>query len=400
METMRAGEDEVANYNDARAMVTPSRTAWALPCARPPLPRLSGSSSGRCVRRPRMQAAAAFVENTGDKGGGNGLVNEKVKVRARERKQNQHDKIVQVELRDVCLSFDGKAVLDGLNLKIYKDECVAIIGVSGTGKSSTLRIISGLTMPSSGEVYLRGRKRTRSITDEFNLNRLFKLFMEAWIDDDETAGKQAQSEAQGEEDEPRVSMVFQNAALLDSLTVGENIELALRYQTDQRSDLSDAEVYDMIKLWLKRVGLADAIYKLPEQLSGGMRKRASFARAVCFNPKMPSSAPDILLYDEPSAGLDPTSSTRIENLINDLRPFCPTSVVVTHQFSTIRRTADRVVFLHKGRTVWDGPVAQLDTTHNPYVVQFRNSSLDGPLIDNGDDDEGGISSEGGLSGLK
>lgn len=252
-------------------------------------------------------------------------------------------KRAQVVLRDVHLSYDGKAVLRGLNLEIHSGEATVIIGTSGTGKSTALRVITGLAVPDSGDVIIRGWRRTKSIAREKGPNR--------------------------------VSMVFQSPALFDSLTVAQNVAFSL----EREGKMSKKRILELVKLFLKRVDLEDAIDKYPEQLSGGMRKRVSVARAIIHDPEKPETAPDILLYDEPTAGLDPTASTRIENIIRSLQDVCPTCVVVTHQFSTIRRTADRVVLMHDGTIVWDGSVRELDTTDNPYVRQFMSGSLDGPL---------------------
>lgn len=219
-----------------------------------------------------------------------------------------------------------------------------------------MRLISGLALPTEGEVVLRGQTRTHSLASVVEYGPVVR--------------------AAGEPAPPRIAMVFQNAALFDSMTIRQNIAFPLA----QKTGLPSATIDGHVRTWLSRVGLpSDILDKLPEQLSGGMRKRASFARAVIFDPADLTTAPDIVCYDEPTAGLDSVSSTRIENVIAQLRVFCPTSVVVTHQFSTIRRTADRVIFLHDGVAVWQGPVSKLDTTDNPYVRQFMTSSLDGPL---------------------
>lgn len=207
-------------------------------------------------------------------------------------------------------------------------------------------------MPNKGEVLLRGRKRLRPITD-FSFG-----------DEDER------------EPNLRVSMVFQNGALFDSMTVGQNIGFPL----SQKTNISPERIRELVDIWLDRVGLSPDVYDLlPGKLSGGMRKRVSFARSAIFDPEDLSTAPDILLIDEVTAGLDPVASTRIEDLIRQMQTYCPTCVVVTHQFSTIRRTADRVVFLHEGLAVWDGPVDEIDTTENPFVKQFMSASAQGPL---------------------
>lgn len=176
----------------------------------------------------------------------------------------------------------------------------------------------------------------------------------------------------------KVAMVFQQAALLDALTVRQNVG----FELFNHSNLKHERIVQLVDAALLRVGLSGIADLYPSQLSGGMRKRVSFARATLYDPEDRSTAPQLVLYDEPSAGLDPPSSTRIENCIRDLQTVCSTYVVVTHQLSTIRRTADRVVFLHQGQVQWDGPIADIDTTTNPFIRQFLSASLDGPLDDN------------------
>lgn len=256
---------------------------------------------------------------------------------------DEESNTAQVILRDIHLSYGGNPILKGLNLEIRRGEATAIIGTSGTGKSTTLRVITGLSVPDSGDVIIRGWRRTKSIAWQRGPNR--------------------------------VSMVFQSAALFDSMTVLENVAFSLL----REGKTSDDRIIELVTMFLRRVGLEDAMYKFPEQLSGGMKKRVSLARAIIYDTDKPETAPDILLYDEPTAGLDPTASTRIEDIIRSLQDVCPTCIVVTHQFSTIRRTADRVVLMHDGRIVWDGPVQDLDTTEDPYVRQFMSGSTDGPL---------------------
>lgn len=173
----------------------------------------------------------------------------------------------------------------------------------------------------------------------------------------------------------KVSMVFQQSALFDSLTVCENVG----FELFEHTSLPDSRILSLVEAALARVGLFGVMDKYPRELSGGMRKRVSFARAVLYDPDNISSAPELILFDEPSSALDPTSTTRIENCIRELQVVCPTYVVVTHELSTIRRTADRVVFLHDGRVQWDGSVEEIDTTDNPFMVQFMTASLEGPL---------------------
>lgn len=307
--------------------------AWVIPGVAPTSRRWPLSLPATSPRRRRRVTAVA--EQT------------RPRIDGKTVKDPAHDAPpVEVELKDVWVSLGGKNVLKGLNLNIRRGEATAIIGTSGTGKSTALRVITGLIMPDAGEVILRGVRRTKSIAQE--------------------KGKL------------RISMVFQHAALFDSITVGENVGFGMMRERGDRR-LSDERIDELVKLYLMRVDMEEAIDKFPEELSGGMKKRASFARAVIHDPEKPETAPDILVYDEPTAGLDPTASTRIENMIRDLQDVCKTCVVVTHQFSTIRRAADRVVLMHEGAVVWDGSVNDLDTTDNPYVRQFMSASLQGPL---------------------
>lgn len=251
-----------------------------------------------------------------------------------------------VILEDIHLSFGGKAVLNGLNLKLRRGEGTAIIGTSGTGKSTTLRVICGLELPDRGRVTVCGWERTKHIAEEVG--------------------------------PVKVAMVFQQGALFDSMTVGENVGFELH----EVNRLPEARIKKLVGEALGSVGMRGTEDLYPRELSGGMRRRVAFARAVVHDPDIKDTIPEVVLYDEPSAGLDPTASTRIENCIRKLQEVCGTFVVVTHQLSTIRRTADRVVFLHKGAVQWDGSIHEVDHTDNPFVRQFMQASLDGPLTEN------------------
>jgi phospholipid/cholesterol/gamma-HCH transport system ATP-binding protein len=251
-----------------------------------------------------------------------------------------------VELQNVRKSFGDKVVLDGVDLRIDRNETIAIIGPSGTGKSTVLRIIAGLMAPDSGEVLIQGKPRKGLIEDE--------------------------------SDPFRIALVFQQAALFDSLTVDENVGFLLY----QHSNLSHDRVKQLVDQSLEKVGLSGIADLYPSQLSGGMRKRVSFARAIMEDPDDPGDDPELVLYDEPTAGLDPIASTIVEDLMQDLRlkvKCCSTYVVVTHQESTIRRTADRVVMLYQGQVKWQGLTSEIDHTDNHYVRQFFQGSTDGPI---------------------
>ena len=251
-----------------------------------------------------------------------------------------------IELKGVSKSFGNNIILDDVDLTIYQGEALAIIGPSGTGKSTILRIISGLLMQDAGEIYIKGKQRQGLVEDG--------------------------------DDSINISMVFQQAALFDSLTVAENVGFSLY----QHSKLSPQRIRALVDEKLEMVGLPGIGHLLPADLSGGMRKRVSFARAVMADPDDPENIPEAILYDEPTAGLDPVASTVIEDLIRRLQCLqggCTTYAVVTHQDSTIRRTADRVVCLYQGKVQWQGTVDQLDTTDHPLIRQFVSGSLQGPI---------------------
>lgn len=265
------------------------------------------------------------------------------------------DQDVLVEFRNVHKAFGTKKVLRGATFNVRRGEAVGIIGGSGTGKSTTLRLISGLLQPDAGEVIIKGRKRSGLASD----------------------GNESDFGLQ-------LGLVFQNAALFDSLTVGENVG----FQLYEHSSLSDEEVERTVKANLAKVGLIDVDRLYPAQLSGGMKKRVALARAI--TAEMDTGLEKLIMYDEPTAGLDPVASTVVEDLMRSLHT--PSShqngsngkgvtsyMVVTHQHSTIRRAVDRLVFLHEGKVVWQGPTEEFDTSENPYVRQFANGLLEGPI---------------------
>ena len=251
-----------------------------------------------------------------------------------------------IELKGISKSFGKNVVLDRVDLTIYRGEALAAIGPSGTGKSTILRIIAGLLAPDAGEVFVQGQRR------------------EGWVDD--------------VADPIGIGMVFQQAALFDSLSVEENVGFLLY----QHSKLPRHRIRELVNEKLEMVGLPGIGDRYPAQLSGGMRKRVSFARAIMANPDNSRDTPEVLLYDEPTAGLDPIASTMIEDLIRDLQAAqggCSTYVMVTHQDSTIRRTADRIVFLYQGKLQWEGTVSDINRTDNLLVRQFFSGSVAGPI---------------------
>lgn len=259
---------------------------------------------------------------------------------------NQDETTPLIELKGVSKSFGSNVILDRVNLRVEPGEALVIIGPSGTGKSTILRMIAGLLPIDEGAIYIKGQKREGLIEDQ--------------------------------EDPIGISMVFQQAALFDSLTVEENVGFTLY----QHSNLSNSKIKELVNEKLEMVGLMGTGKRFPSELSGGMRKRVSFARAIMYNPDNPKSRPEIILYDEPTAGLDPIASTVIEDLVRNLqctKRACGTYIMVSHQDSTIRRTADRVVFLYGGKIQWQGTVEEIDTTNNPLVRQFFSASVEGPI---------------------
>ena len=234
---------------------------------------------------------------------------------------------MSIEVKNLIKSFDKHKVIDDISFKVDNGETLAIVGFSGSGKSTVLKLISGLVQKDSGEIITTGN----------------------------------------------IAMVFQYSALIDSLNVYENISFALHERKDLRKMYSEARIKEIVKEKLDLVGLAGIEKKFPSELSGGMQKRVSFARAIV-------SEPEIILYDEPTAGLDPMSSTLIEDYIVRLKQETnAASIVVTHQMSTITRTADKVLMLYGGKCVFYGTPDELCRQDTPYTKQFVSASLDGPM---------------------
>jgi phospholipid/cholesterol/gamma-HCH transport system ATP-binding protein len=235
-----------------------------------------------------------------------------------------------IQLMDIHKNFNGKKVLDGVNLNVRKSELLAIIGPSGCGKSTILRLIIGLFQPTSGEIVVKDKNIVN-------------------IDKDELIDLRK-----------HIGMVFQSSALFDSLSVGENVAFGLR----EHSNMPEPKINETVATKLKLVGLDGAADLMPSELSGGMQKRVSLARALATDP-------EIILYDEPTTGLDPIMATSIEDLIIDLHKKLGTSaIVVTHQLSTVYRIADRIVMLHNGKIIEAGTPEETKKSDNPIIKQF------------------------------
>jgi phospholipid/cholesterol/gamma-HCH transport system ATP-binding protein len=248
--------------------------------------------------------------------------------------------MIRIECHDVWKSFDDKRVLRGLNLTIEAGETVVIIGQSGTGKSVLLKHIVGLLHPDRGAVLVDGQN-----VGKMSRKKLFELRM-------------------------HFGMVFQSAALFDSLSVLENVGLGIREHTEK----TDEEVKKICEEKLHMVGLESSGDKAPAELSGGMKKRVGFARAIAMDPQC-------VLYDEPTTGLDPIMSDVINNLIIKLaHELKITSVVVTHDLASAYKVADRIAMLHEGVVIFEGTPEQVRDTDHPLVRQFIEGRAEGPIV--------------------
>lgn len=250
-----------------------------------------------------------------------------------------NQKKIAISIQNLVKSFDNRKVLDGINLDIYQGEIFVIMGGSGCGKSTILRHMTGAIRPDSGKVFF-GDKDLTTMTNE-----------------------------EKEKIKRKFGMSFQSAALLDYLTVEENVSLPLTEHTDL-----DFKIIDIIvKMKLNLVGLQGYEDFFPNMLSGGMKKRVGLARAIAMDP-------EIVFYDEPSTGLDPVVCAVVDNLIVDLsKKLLLTSVVVTHSMESVFRVADRVAMLYNGKVLEVGPPEQIRESKNAIVQQFIKGQIEGPI---------------------
>jgi len=249
------------------------------------------------------------------------------------------DHEVIIRFSRVTKSFEEQLVLDELDLDIFRGETLVVMGRSGCGKSVLLKHMLGLLRPDSGAIYFKGEDITK-----FNRKKLFQMRM-------------------------HFGMLFQSAALFDSMSVGENVALPLRKHTK----LSEEEIEHIVEEKLRLVGLVDVMDKYPSELSGGMKKRVGLARAVVMNP-------EVVLYDEPTTGLDPIMADVINELINRLKAELEiTSVVVTHDIKSAYRVADRMAMLHGGKIIYSATPEEVKRTDNAIVRQFVEGSAVGPI---------------------
>lgn len=246
---------------------------------------------------------------------------------------------VIIRVRDIFKSYDGRPILKGISFDVRKGETLIIMGGSGHGKSTMLRLMIGAEKPDSGTIELFGEEIT-SLREE----QLYPI-------------------------KKRFGVLFQSGALYNSMTVGENIALPLREHTD----LDDKIVDIIIKLKLELVGLRDFEHLVPSQLSGGMKKRVGLARAIALDP-------EIIFYDEPGAGLDPVMLAVIDELITGLGDkLGVASIVVTHEMQSAFRIADRMILMHGGVILAEGSPDEIKNSDDPVLQQFIHGKAEGPI---------------------
>jgi phospholipid/cholesterol/gamma-HCH transport system ATP-binding protein len=249
-----------------------------------------------------------------------------------------------IEILNLNKSFGDHKVLDGLSLKIEKGLTYVVIGRSGCGKSVLLKHIVGILKPDAGGVLVEGKEIAKLSTNELNALRM------------------------------KIGMVFQGGALFDSLTVGENVGFGLI----EHQQIDKKELSERIRESLRLVDLHGVEDLMPSELSGGMKKRVALARAICIRP-------EIILYDEPTTGVDPITADNVIELIRNLHDkINVTSIVVTHDMKSAYKIADRIAMMYKGKIIAEGTPEEVQNTKNPVVYQFINGLAKGPITEQED----------------
>lgn len=244
-----------------------------------------------------------------------------------------------IKLENVSLSFGKNQVLKNVNFSVPEGDLSALIGLSGVGKSTILKLIIGFLKPDKGKVYVDGKDITRMHENQLNKVR------------------------------SKMGMAFQYSALFDYMTCAENVAFGLR----QHTRLKEKEIRSIVSEKLKTVGLEGVENLYPSEISGGMRKRVGFARAIAYGPK-------IILYDEPTSGLDPVMTSVLNNLILKLNQDpSVTSLVITHDIGSVFTFADRVAMLYNGEIIEDAPSEDFKKSKNPVVQQFIKGEEEGPI---------------------
>jgi phospholipid/cholesterol/gamma-HCH transport system ATP-binding protein len=244
-----------------------------------------------------------------------------------------------IRVVDLHKSFGGNKVLRGVNLRLRHGETLAVIGQSGCGKSVLLKHIIGLLKPDKGKVYVDGEDIT--ILNDEELHRITRRF----------------------------GLLFQGTALFDSMTVGQNVSFGLERYTDY----SKEKIQELVKENLAKVGLRGIEHLMPFELSGGMRKRVGLARAIAYNP-------DIILYDEPSTGIDPIRADAINDLIIRMRKEMKASeLIITHDMVSAYKVADKIGMLYEGKIIEMGSPEEIKNSKNPVVQQFIHGKAEGPI---------------------
>ena len=242
-----------------------------------------------------------------------------------------NDKEAVIEISHLKKSFGQQEVLRDISLKLYNGENLVVLGKSGTGKSVLIKCIVGLLTSDGGTIHVFGDD-----TGGLNPNGLAEM-------------------------RKKIGFLFQSGALYDSMTVKENLEFPLRRI---RKDLNQNEIDEKIGEVLENVGLAEALHKMPSQLSGGMKKRISLARTIIVDPL-------IMLYDEPTTGLDPVTSDEINSLINDVqKKYKTSSIIITHDIECARTIADRVIMLKDGEVYQEGKIEEFESSADELIKSF------------------------------